>query len=112
MLRRYTDHAANERTFLAWVRTAISIVGFGLLITFGHGGSGTSIDSATGLALLILGMALVGAAGVRFLMIRKLIRSNEHEHATSVLLDVALMVIIVIMIATLLVFGLHVTNVA
>ncbi len=30
MIDRFTDHAANERTFLAWVRTAISIVVFGL----------------------------------------------------------------------------------
>ena len=26
------DHLANERTFLAWVRTSISIMGFGLVI--------------------------------------------------------------------------------
>jgi hypothetical protein len=24
MIRGYSDHAANERTFLAWVRTAIA----------------------------------------------------------------------------------------
>ena len=26
------DHLANERTFLAWVRTSISLLGFGVLI--------------------------------------------------------------------------------
>jgi putative membrane protein len=26
------DHLANERTFLAWVRTAIALLGFGVLI--------------------------------------------------------------------------------
>jgi putative membrane protein len=26
---RYTDHAVNERTFLAWVRTALTVVAFG-----------------------------------------------------------------------------------
>jgi Domain of unknown function (DUF202) len=25
MIRSYTDHAANERTFLAWLRTGIAI---------------------------------------------------------------------------------------
>ena len=29
MIERYSDHAANERTFLAWVRTAIAIVALG-----------------------------------------------------------------------------------
>ena len=32
MIERYRDHAANERTFLAWVRTAIAIMAFGFLV--------------------------------------------------------------------------------
>jgi putative membrane protein len=32
MIKSYTDHAANERTYLAWVRTALAFMGFGLLI--------------------------------------------------------------------------------
>jgi putative membrane protein len=32
MIERYNDHAANERTFLAWVRTAIAIMAFGFLV--------------------------------------------------------------------------------
>jgi putative membrane protein len=29
MIDRYSDQAANERTFLAWLRTGIAIVAFG-----------------------------------------------------------------------------------
>ena len=32
MIERYSDHTANERTFLAWVRTAIAIMAFGFLV--------------------------------------------------------------------------------
>ena len=32
MIERYSDHASNERTFLAWVRTAIAIMAFGFLV--------------------------------------------------------------------------------
>src|ERR1700733_3222518 len=32
MIRNFSDHAANERTFLAWVRTAIAVVAFGFLV--------------------------------------------------------------------------------
>lgn len=32
MIERYGDHAANERTFLAWVRTAIAVMAFGFLV--------------------------------------------------------------------------------
>jgi len=32
MIRNFREHAANERTFLAWVRTAIAVMAFGFLI--------------------------------------------------------------------------------
>ncbi|HXM85130.1 MAG TPA: DUF202 domain-containing protein, partial [Stellaceae bacterium] len=32
MIEKYRDHAANERTFLAWVRTSIALMAFGFLI--------------------------------------------------------------------------------
>ena len=32
MIKHYTDLAANERTYLAWVRTAIAMMAFGFLI--------------------------------------------------------------------------------
>jgi putative membrane protein len=32
MIRSYTDHAANERTFLAWVRTGITVIALGFVI--------------------------------------------------------------------------------
>ena len=32
MIKNFADHAANERTFLAWVRTAIAVMAFGFLI--------------------------------------------------------------------------------
>jgi hypothetical protein len=32
MIERYSDHAANERTHLAWVRTAIAIMALGFLV--------------------------------------------------------------------------------
>jgi putative membrane protein len=32
VIRNFTDHSANERTFLAWVRTAITVMAFGFLV--------------------------------------------------------------------------------
>ena len=32
MIRDYANHAANERTFLAWVRTGIAIIALGFVI--------------------------------------------------------------------------------
>ena len=32
MTQHYSDHAANQRTFLAWIRIAIAVMGFGFWI--------------------------------------------------------------------------------
>ena len=32
MIRGYSDHAANERTFLAWLRTGIAVIAFGFVV--------------------------------------------------------------------------------
>jgi uncharacterized membrane protein YidH (DUF202 family) len=32
MIHNFSDHVANERTFLAWVRTAIAVMAFGFLV--------------------------------------------------------------------------------
>jgi putative membrane protein len=32
MIKSYTDHAANERTFLAWLPTGVAVIAFGFLI--------------------------------------------------------------------------------
>ena len=32
MIKSYTDHAANERTFLAWLRTGVAVIAFGFLM--------------------------------------------------------------------------------
>lgn len=32
MIRNFADHSANERTYLAWVRTAVAIMGFGFVV--------------------------------------------------------------------------------
>jgi putative membrane protein len=63
---RIRDHLANERTYLAWMRTAISLMGFGVVIvrlrffkppvtnTPGNGWKLGLIFSLVGLATVIL----------------------------------------------------------
>ncbi len=76
-----TDHLANERTFLAWIRTAVTIMAFGFVVArFGlllrelsgvsGGGSPTPISQATGVLLVLAGSAVLVVAFVRFLATR------------------------------------------
>jgi len=32
MIENFRDHSANERTYLAWIRTAVALMGFGFVI--------------------------------------------------------------------------------
>lgn len=82
MIRSYNDHAANERTFLAWVRTGLSVVTLGIVVKRGAlvavviaGASSPELSSPlqdylsnyAGTALVGLGIAGVAAAAARFI---------------------------------------------
>jgi len=93
MITRYSDHAANERTFLAWVRTSIALMAFGFVIErfdlflryasplaaqqkiAPHGGA---FANATGLAFIVLAITIIGIAGWRFVRTAKDINSDKE----------------------------------
>lgn len=81
MIERYSDHAANERTFLAWVRTAIAIMAFGFLVqkfdlflriatrSLDARSSSTGnqiVGNIAGLLLIGLGGVVMAFAAIRF----------------------------------------------
>lgn len=78
---RQREHQANERTFLAWLRTSISLIGFGLAIArFGlflrqfqitanqtlETRDFTSNSEILGMSLVIVGIIIVGLAAWRY----------------------------------------------
>lgn len=96
MIPHYSDHAANERTFLAWVRTAIAIMAFGFVVAKfnlflhiaaeslsrdGHPISlpGTGFGNVAGIALILAGTAIVGIAAWRFARTRRAIESPDQR---------------------------------
>jgi putative membrane protein len=55
------DHLANERTYLAWLRTSLALVGVGLLVArFRVEGA------APGTSLIALGFAAIGLLAIPF----------------------------------------------
>ena len=122
MIRSYNDHAANERTFLAWVRTAIAVMAFGFLVErfdlfldiaapslAGRVLSvpGQRFGNVAGLALIILGTAMVAVAAVRFLITAKSIDSEEIERGPGSRIDVALAILLVLLGGALFVYLAH-----
>jgi putative membrane protein len=74
MIRNFTEQSANERTFLAWLRTGIAVIAFGFVVEKFHlfmaalattaAGAGRAIGSERllgrydGLALMLVGVIL------------------------------------------------------
>ncbi|NVN11158.1 YidH family protein [Nguyenibacter vanlangensis] len=90
MIERYADHAANERTFLAWVRTAFGLAAFGCvlakfdlvlrLVTARHAVAGST--SWIGVAAVCVGVALLPVAWWRFRAVRaELVDAKPREIA-------------------------------
>jgi putative membrane protein len=105
MIKSYSDHAANERTFLAWVRTAIAVMAFGFLVEkfslfldvsdiHVTGKAAKMIEprfsGVAGLALIVLGVFIVAVAGVRFIQTAKAIDDEALHPGPGSRFDVAL----------------------
>jgi putative membrane protein len=81
------DHLANERTFLAWTRTGIAMMGFGVLIVrlrfeAGPGGAPSlRLIHAADLGLLFAGSGvLVVLASIwRYAAVRRMLRERRYE---------------------------------
>jgi putative membrane protein len=121
MIRGYSDHAANERTFLAWVRTGIAVIAFGFVIEKFNLfvltiASSTSAEVAHrlqferlsgplgrygGLALIIGGLALIVVATARFVRTGRLLDDPEMHSASSVRAELILSVALVLFVAGL-----------
>jgi putative membrane protein len=88
---------ANERTFLAWVRTALAFVAFGVAIPalMHHVWSGTATKVSAG-ALLLVGAVLAVGATVRWRRVEGAIERGEAvppAYLAPVLLAVVLFAI-------------------
>ena len=109
MIKRYSDHAANERTFLAWVRTAIAVMAFGFVIERFDlflqviapqmaqrqlSAHGQSFANAAGLAFIAIGVAMIVIAGFRFGRTTKEIESDNEVPSTGERFDLALAVLL------------------
>lgn len=94
---RASDHLANERTFLAWVRTGAAIVVFGFAIgrfsiamrqltaLQGHAVRSVGISVVMGSFTIVAGVVLVVAGLVRYRKTRAQLNAGTFEPAGFVL---------------------------
>ncbi len=111
MIERFRDHAANERTYLAWVRTAVTVMGFGLVVERLDWGSGSAragpaLSYAAG-GLVVTGTLLILAASIRFLLTRRRIARGAPEGPPGLLLDVLLAGVLVLLLSAVAFYSLQ-----
>jgi putative membrane protein len=120
MIGGYSDHAANERTFLAWVRTGIAIIAFGFviekfnlfLLTIANAALGTELHRSQlanlsghlgrydGLVLIFGGLGLVVLSTARFIRTTRLLDDAAVHSAKSVRTELVLSACLVLVVAS------------
>ncbi len=105
MIVNFETHASNERTFLAWVRTAIAIVGFGLAAA--RLGARAVPPWSTYL-LFAAGGAVVIIAWLRMRHVRKRIGTDERLPDDDGPAETFLLMLVMALFALLGGFAIHV----
>jgi putative membrane protein len=120
MIQGYSDHAANERTYLAWIRTAMAIIAFGLVIekfnlflqTIARSGLGDAANRLQlkqlqgpfghyeGLAFIFVGVALVILATIRFIRITRMLDGEAAHSPKGVRAELVLSAILILLVAS------------
>ncbi len=118
MIQSFSDHAANERTFLAWVRTGIAVIALGFVIekfnlfvltlarTAGVGNGlrlerlSGSLGRYEGLAFIAGGILLIVLATARFARTTALIDDTTTHPAGSVRAELIVSAALIVLIAS------------
>jgi len=88
------DHLANERTLLAWIRTALTLIGVGFLVDrLAAQGQTTDWTAYAGVALVFLGGLLALFGGYTFLKTRRELASGSFSPQVGLYVAVVALVI-------------------
>ncbi|MGA8554691.1 MAG: DUF202 domain-containing protein, partial [Candidatus Acidiferrales bacterium] len=91
-----SDHLANERTFLAWIRTSISIIVFGFVVAkfgitlrefLGVQGSAqheSGMSLAMGVGFMVMGMFMALVLLVRYRTTMKQLNEDNFQPAGAI----------------------------
>jgi putative membrane protein len=119
MISRFTEHSANERTFLAWIRTGIAVIGFGFVLekfnlfilalastASAEVGKSIRTDRLSGpighyegLALMLTGVVFIALGYWRFVRAKRLIDDPAPSESGGVQTEIAVTAILVLLVA-------------
>lgn len=113
-----SDHLANERTFLAWIRTSIAIMGFGFVVvkfslfirqlSLALGEKlplpNRGYSSFIGVSLVVIGAVMTLLAFIRYRNIEKRLLKGTYfpSFVLSLLLTIAIVLVSILLVLYLL----------
>jgi putative membrane protein len=121
-IRNFSDHAANERTFLAWVRTSIAVTAFGFLVERfdlflailapaalqqNISVHRSEFGQVAGLVLIVAGVVMVVLAAIRFVRTAKQIDDERVWPGTGSRVDIALAALLALLGIALFLYLIH-----
>ena len=112
MIRNYPEHSSNERTFLAWVRTTVAVVGFGIAgarLEAAASSSGSLPPGWPDALVLAAGALVVALAYLRMRAIRRRIDSERTADDAAGPADALLALLVIAFFALLGSFALRLT---
>lgn len=95
------DHLANERTFLAWIRTSISIIVFGFVVAKfgitlrqflriqGQVSQESGVSLAIGIAFMAMGIFMALVALVRYRTVLHRLETDRFQPARGIIIFLA-----------------------
>lgn len=86
---------ANERTFLAWVRTSLALLAGGVALDTVDLDGPDALQSALAVTLLVLGLLGAAAAWVRWAITERAMRLHQPLPGTAALAWIALTLMVV-----------------
>jgi len=84
--KKVSDHLANERTFLAWIRTGLATIAFGFVVERLKGNTSVipyHLSSFFGVCLTVLGVIMMIVALLEFLNNRLSIDAERFHPSAS-----------------------------
>lgn len=88
------DHLANERTLLAWLRTAITVIGLGFIVDRLALGGVRGLEAFAGIGLVVCGGLLALAGAYSYLRARRELVTGSYQPIVG--LHMAVVVVIVV----------------
>ena len=101
------EHLANERTFLAWIRTSIALMGFGFVIVKftlflkeisilleAKGMSSKGYSAMVGVIMVALGVVIAVLAFIQYKNYEKQLNNNSYMSSSMLSLFITLIILI------------------